>query len=99
MLSTVLLIPFKSFRRKRRIVRSSVEEEDEADADDVHGGAGADLASQLPNRLEPRRAGPREDCADHGAEQARDASLVPKLPGEAKEVHEHQQEKPKQEQG
>ena len=85
--------------RKRWVVRSSVEEKDEADADDVHGGTGADLAGQLPNRLESRRAGPREDRADHGAEQARDASLVSELPGEAEEVHEHQQEKPKQEQG
>ena len=87
-------------RRERRIFRSIGEEKDKADADNLHGGTDTDLAGQLPNRLEPRRARPREDRPDHGTEQARDASLVPKLPGEAEEVHEHQQdEKPRQEQG
>ena len=91
---------FFTTRREWRIFRSSVEEEDEADADYVHGGTGPDLAGQLSNRLEPRRARPREDRANHGTEQARDAGLVPKLPGQAEEVHEHQQdEKPRQEQG
>ena len=70
--------------RRERVVE---QEEDEAHAHDLHRGADPDPAGQLPDRLQPRRPGPRAHRPDHGALQEGDPGLVPELQGQAEEVH------------
>lgn len=69
------------------------QEQGEARAHDLHGGAAAGAAGQLPAGLEPRRAGPRAHRASHRPQQARHAGLVPEQPRQAEEAPAHGERK------
>jgi len=68
------------------------QEQGEKGPDDLHRGAAAGAASQLPDGLEPRRPGPRADRSDHGAQQKGHAGLVPEFQSETEETHAHGQD-------
>lgn len=65
------------------------QEQGEARAHHLHGGAATGAAGQLPTGLQPWRAGPGADRAGHGPQQAGHAGLVPELQGEAEEAPAH----------
>lgn len=75
--------------RGRRLGELPQQEQSEASEDDVHGGAAASVAGQLPAGLEPGRPGPRAYRTDHRAQQAGHPGLVPELQGASKETPKH----------
>ena len=76
----------------RRVrLRRLPQEQGEAGAHHLHGGAASGTTSQLPVGLEPGWPGPGADRAGHRAEQAGDAGVVPEQPRQAEEAPAHRQ--------
>lgn len=72
-------------------LRRLPQEQGEARAHDLHGGAASGAAGELPARLQPRRPGPGADRAGHRPQQEGDAGLVPEQPRTAEEAPAHRQ--------
>lgn len=76
----------------RRVrLRRLPQEQGEAGADDLHGGAAAGVAGQLPAGLQPGRSGPGAHRAGHRPQQAGDAGVVPEQPRAPEEASTHRE--------
>lgn len=76
----------------RRVrLRRLPQEQGEASAHHLHGGAAAGATGQLPAGLQPGRSGPGAHRAGHRPQQAGDAGVVPEQPRQAEEAPAHGQ--------
>lgn len=76
----------------RRVrLRRLPQEQGEASAHDLHGGAAAGTAGELPARLQPRRSRSGAHRPGHRPQQACDAGVVPEQPRQTEEAPAHGQ--------